>query len=51
MSLLIERNPHAFKPKVDKEEVTVTKEQTALKHHKGCNCKRSNCTKKYCECF
>eukprot|EP00871_Galdieria_phlegrea_P000970 jgi/Galph1/1874/GphlegSOOS_G558.1 len=43
------RNPTAFGPKmtaVPREDGAV-----AIKHQKGCNCKRSNCLKNYCECF
>jgi len=39
---MIERNPDAFKPKIIYD---------VNKHFKGCNCKNSNCQKKYCECF
>ncbi|GAB2246526.1 hypothetical protein Droror1_Dr00002019 [Drosera rotundifolia] len=51
------RNPLAFAPKVikisDSQEIEgeVNKTPASARHKRGCNCKKSHCLKKYCECF
>ncbi|CAH8375589.1 unnamed protein product [Eruca vesicaria subsp. sativa] len=53
------RNPLAFAPKVirnsdfimDTSSDDVSKTPASARHKRGCNCKKSNCLKKYCECF
>ncbi|KAJ4719630.1 protein tesmin/TSO1-like CXC 2 [Melia azedarach] len=52
------RNPLAFAPKVIRGTDSAVefgdetnKTPASARHKKGCNCKRSSCLKKYCECF
>ncbi|XP_039045432.1 protein tesmin/TSO1-like CXC 3 isoform X1 [Hibiscus syriacus] len=52
------RNPQAFAPKVVRSTDGVldswgetSNTPASARHKRGCNCKRSSCLKKYCECF
>lgn len=52
------RNPLAFAPKVIRSSDSITeigeessKTPASARHKRGCNCKKSNCLKKYCECY
>ncbi|KAG1672626.1 hypothetical protein FOA52_002106 [Chlamydomonas sp. UWO 241] len=47
---ILERNPNAFRPKIQSAEAEIAA-ITGTRHTKGCNCKKSTCLKKYCECF
>nr|XP_009417099.1 PREDICTED: protein tesmin/TSO1-like CXC 3 isoform X3 [Musa acuminata subsp. malaccensis] len=52
------RNPLAFAPKVIRTSDSGLdmgdddkKTPASARHKRGCNCKKSNCLKKYCECY
>lgn len=52
------RNPLAFAPKVIRSSDPLpevgedtSKTPASARHKRGCNCKKSSCLKKYCECY
>ncbi|XVF38270.1 hypothetical protein REPUB_Repub20aG0086000 [Reevesia pubescens] len=52
------RNPLAFAPKVIRTSDSIpevgddsSKTPASSRHKRGCNCKKSSCLKKYCECY
>ncbi|KAJ1423839.1 Tesmin/TSO1-like CXC domain [Sesbania bispinosa] len=54
---ILSRNPLAFAPKVIRSSDSApeigepNRTPDSARHKRGCNCKKSSCLKKYCECY
>ena len=48
ISKILKRNPGAFRPKV---KYSPNSGKTSLNNRRGCNCSKTKCLKKYCDCF
>ena len=51
MASLKDKNPAAFKPKIDYNLDDEKNKVEKTKHIRGCNCSKTQCQKKYCECY